>query len=354
MKRLIGCIIIFVSMGGYIFYASGHVILSSGIDTVKSQKVDQPEHTVDPKAVQKQKKYFGTAQEEAVTFYVQQNAHTNNTIARNGVLVRKPDARATVLICHGFMCDKDDIRFLRSIFADYNTLTFDFRAHGENIEGQCCTFGRDEAYDVIGAVKFIKSQPDLKDKPVIAYGFSMGAAASIIAQSMDNSLFTAAIWDCPFDSTENIIGRGIENLKITMFGHDFAIPCRSFLHKYAYNPYVQSLLKVALKAVAKMDATQVNTCIAPVNPAQAIKHVAIPCLIIGCRNDEKAPIEAVRSVYDGAAGYKRLWVTNGRRHFDSFFYNPEKYVYKVKQFIEKVLDDTLAHTQQQKITEDHN
>ena len=338
MKRIMGWITVFLGFQVYNSYA--HVILPEILGTVHSQELRE-----------KQKKYFGSAVEENITFQARQNSQTDKTIVRHAIILTKPEARATVLICHGFMCTKKDILCLRSIFSDYNTMIFDFRAHGENSENQCCTFGRDEAYDVMGAVQYIKSRPDLKNKPLIAYGFSMGAASSIIAQSLDNSLFDAAIWDCPFDSTQKIIGRAIENLKINLFGYDFAMPGRTFLNKYAYHPYIQSLLKAALKTVAKMDATQVNTCIAPVSPAEAIKHVAIPCLFIGCRDDEKSPIEAVRAVYDGAAGYKRLLITPGR-HFGSYFNSPERYAHKLRTFIEKVLDERIAQSVQQKIIED--
>lgn len=294
-------------------------------------------------------KYLYGKQEIPVVFYVKENDKSNRYIARKGHLLKKPDARATVLICHGFMCDKYDVRFLRFLFDNYNTFIFDMRAHGEVIEGQCCTFGRDEAYDVMGAAQFIKSQPDLKDKPLIVYGFSMGAASSILAQSMEPTLFTAAIWDCPFESSENLIARGLDRLRLNIWGYEFELPGKSLLQKYAYNDYVQSILKVVLKTVAKMDATQVVTCIVPIHPQEAIKKVTIPCLIIGCKNDDKAPQEAVQAVYNNAQGFKRLWITNGRRHFDSFFYNPEKYSYKINRFIEKLLDKQLPEKAQEKI-----
>ena len=97
-------------------------------------------------------------------------------------------------------------------------MTFDFRAHGEHCDGQRCTFGRDEHLDVITAAHFLKNHPHLKNKPVIVYGFSMGAVAAIEAQAKDNSLFSAMILDCPFDSSENIIKRSLESMQFTFFG----------------------------------------------------------------------------------------------------------------------------------------
>ncbi len=75
---------------------------------------------------------------ERVTLYSRESDETNNTITRRAVLVRYPNAQANIVISHGFMCNKFDVGFLRSLFPQgrFNFLTFDFRAHGEDIDGQ--------------------------------------------------------------------------------------------------------------------------------------------------------------------------------------------------------------------------
>lgn len=290
--------------------------------------------------------------EEQVNFTAKYGVDSNQRIVRKGILMRRPQAKAVVLICHGYMCNKDDVRFLRTMFQDYTTLTFDFRAHGESIQGQHCTLGSREKYDVMGAVDFIKSQPDLKDKPLIVYGFSMGAVASILAQAEMGNLFDAAIWDCPFDSTDNILSRSIDRLKITIGGYEFNLPGRSFLKKYAYNTYVQEILKAALKTIAKMDASVINTCVEPVDTVNAAKKICIPTLLVTCKNDTKAPVEAVTAVYNGMCGQKRLWLTDGRFHYDSYFYNPERYTHRVKKFIERFLDGSLKRLPHEGVWDD--
>lgn len=284
---------------------------------------------------------LGNTIEERVSFTVPLSDNSGERIERKGILVRRPYARAVVLICHGFMCTKDDVRFLRgTIFNDYTTLSFDFRAHGECTAGQVCTFGSTEKNDVIGAVEFIRSQPDLKNKPIIVYGFSMGAVASLLAQAERGDLFAGAIWDCPFDSTDEIIRRMLNQLNISIGGYEFAMPGKTFLQKYAYNPYIQDIIKKALRTLANMDSSTVKTLMMPINTVEQAKRISIPAYFIVCKKDTKAPVGAVRAVYRATKGYKRLWITNGRSHFDSFFYNPEAYVYRVVQFIEKVIDGT--------------
>jgi pimeloyl-ACP methyl ester carboxylesterase len=291
---------------------------------------------------------------ENVTIYAQEGPDSAKKIARKGILIRFKDAKATILVAHGFMCNKHDVGFLRNLFpyGKYNFLTFDFRAHGEETKGQFCTLGRDEAYDVIGAAKFLRAHPALKNKPLFAYAFSMGAVATIEAQAKDASLFDALILDCPFDSTENVLKKCLENVKFSFFGYEFNIPGRSILEKYAFHPYVQSIIKAFLKTVRYIDPRKVEMNIYPAYPVKSAQKISVPCFFIHCKQDEKVTINAVKSVYNNTAGPKMLWLTNGRNHYDSFFYNPEKYISNVRQFLDQVMLGQWKSPKDQKIIED--
>lgn len=274
---------------------------------------------------------------EKIVLHPQEGSSAQPGLTRNAWLFRKPDAKYTVLMCHGFMCCKTDIRFLKSLFfkdSKCNVMFIDFRAHGENAKDQICTFGRDEVYDILAAVDFIRHDPQLKKLPLISYALSMGAVASINAQSQHPDLFDGAIWDCPFDSTTALITRCIEHLKITVLGYSFELPGRSFLKKYAYNKQVQSVLKQALKTVASLDSCQIDTVMVPINTVEAASNITIPTFLITCKKDMKAPPAAVKQIYDALKGPKQLWITGGRGHYDSVFYNPEQYVEQVRAFVD--------------------
>jgi pimeloyl-ACP methyl ester carboxylesterase len=331
--RIIVPIIGILLIGEYLYSAAQKN--PSILDVLSSETVEASTQTY----LNMQSKYLKGGKLEYVTFSAQEAEDSEKMLARHGILYIRPNARGTVLVCHGFMCDKFDISFLRrTLFEDYNVMMFDFRAHGENVDNeQCCTFGRDEALDVIGAVNYLKSRKDIKDLPRIVYGFSMGAVAAIQAQATDQTLFSAMILDCPYDTSENVIKRSLENLKFTLFGYTFEMPGKALLEKFAFNSYVQSFLKALLKTVASLDATATRTQIFPLSPVESIRKISIPCLFIHCKNDEKVPVLAAQKLYENAQGFKRLWITNGRRHFDSIFYNPEKYVHKVNRFIDYVL-----------------
>lgn len=290
--------------------------------------------------------------EEHVSFFSRESVSSDKKLLRHGILMKRPNAQANVLICHGFMCDKYDVSFLHLVFRDYNTMTFDFRAHGDGTKDQCCTFGRNEAYDVIAAAQFMKNHPDLKSVPLIIYGFSMGAVATIIAGEIEKNLCQAMILDCPFDSSDKLLERGLSRVKMSFLGYEMGLPGCAMLKNYAYNSYVQSALKVILKTFAHMDSTQINTCLHPVYPEEAIKYIKVPVLIIGCINDDKAPEEAVKAIYDGAQGCKFLRIFDGRRHFDPIFFKLHEYIMTIEDFIRDFLDGSLSKKRRQKIVKD--
>lgn len=305
--------------------------------------------------VSQQDDYIKDAIVEKISLFPQENEQSNKRLQRNGFLVRYKEAQGTVLLCHGFMCDKHDLGFLRRIFphGKYNVMTYDFRAHGENTEGQCCTLGRDEAYDVLAAGNFLKHHPDLKDKPLFVYGFSMGAVAAIEAQAKDASLFNAMILDCPFESSEGVVQRSLDRAKISLFGYEFDLPGKSILKKYAFHPYVQSVVKFILKTVAKMDPRNINMFVYPIHPAKSIEKVNVPSLFIHCKRDEKVSVDAIKTIFNGsAAHYKVLWLTNGRGHFDSYFYSPEKYTSQVRSFLDLAMQGALSKQERKEIIED--
>lgn len=285
---------------------------------------------------------------ETVEIYPQKEADSDETIVRDGLLVCYKGAQATILICHGFMSDQHDSGILRRIFSGgkYNCMTFNFRAHGpkEQCKGQYCTLGRDEAFDVKAAVLFLQKYSLTKGKPIFAYGFSMGSVAAIQAQAKsNNTLFCAMILDCPFDSSQNIIRRSLNKVQISILGKKFEMPGVTFLRNYAFHPYVQSMVKSLLKAVASGDVRGIDTYICPITPSETIKQVSVPCFFIHCKKDEYMSLDAIKSMYAGVpALYKKLWITEGRWHFDSYFHNPEKYQQFVINFIEEILKGKAA------------
>ncbi len=296
----------------------------------------------------------GTVQER-IEIYPFKDDQEQARIKRHGILIKHPEAQATILISHGFMCDKYYAGSLHYIFphSKYNVMAFDFRAHGDEVDGQCCTFGRYEAYDVMAAAQFLKSHPDLLNQPIFLYGFSMGAVAALQAQARAGDLFAAMILDCPFDSSEKLMKKGLKKFKIGMLGYEFEVPGISYLEEYVFHPYVQMLVKYAFKPISTLDTKNIETNIMPVDSIEAIKKISVPCFLIHCKNDQHIPVSAIKELYDSAgSSVKWLWITNGRGHFDSIFYCPVAYSNNIRLFLDAILNKALIR--ESKILSDGN
>ncbi len=118
-----------------------------------------------------------------------------------GWLLKAPQNRMTVICAHGYRQNRlqQDVPLLAIARAlvdcGVNVLMFDFRNCGES-EGAITSVGLYEVRDVLGAVDFVRAQPDISQK-VVLFGFSMGAAVAILAGEQEPEV-TAVIADSPF------------------------------------------------------------------------------------------------------------------------------------------------------------
>jgi predicted alpha/beta hydrolase len=84
----------------------------------------------------------------------------------------------------------------------------------------------------------------------------------------------------------------------------------------------------------------------PFNPVELAQQITVPCFFIYCENDDKIPNDAVQNIYEAVNGPKVIWKTDGRNHFDSYFYNPELYAHMARSFVELVLHGALDDLQE--------
>lgn len=296
------------------------------------------------------KQYIKNIQLEEILFDSFVDQAQQALLQRRAFLIRRPQALGTVVMCHGYLGCKRDAIALQHLFPSYNILAFDFRAHGDDRDGQVSTIGRDEAFDVMGAVQIIKSDPLMADKPIIAFGYSMGAVSAIQAQAMHGGLFDAMILDCPYDSTDDAMRRGLDQkMQISLFGKKMNIPGKEFILNHMYDPYAQIITNFLFQAITKFDSKKVATKFVKVMPVESVQKITVPCFFIHCENDTKVPIHAVERLYNNKPGFKRLWITQGKSHFGSYQYNPELYWYKVNKFLTKLHLQDITTRQQEKI-----
>lgn len=184
----------------------------------------------------------------------------------------------------------------------YSVLLFELRGHGASGRSPV-TFGMREQGDVAGAVAFVRAQ----GAPQVAlFGFSTGAAASIMAAAADPSI-AAVIADSVFADFDQLLA-----LRIGAAGYAaYLVAWYAWLS--GYDPGSAS-------------------------PREAVARVAPrPLLIIHGDDDRVIPVSQSRLLYTAAANPNaELVIVRGARHTHSYETDPAAYVTKVAGFLRRV------------------
>lgn len=291
------------------------------------------------------KRYIDQLNIEPIELQVKESDSSSNKLQRAGFLATRPNALGTIIFCHGYTSSKHESFFFKTFFPNFNAVTFDFRAHGDLADGQYSTIGANEIYDVAAAVEFVKSHPELKDKPVIGFGFSMGAVSLIRAQARWNDLFDMLILDSPFDSSDDCMSRELDKkMTINVLGRSFRVPGKRLIMRSLYNERLSPIVRYIFKWITGFNPSQIATKYVRVAPVETASNVKVPCLFITCVKDNKVSVESVRNLYYAVdAPFKRLWITQGIKHCSAFLTSPEVYWYKLNKFVKKVLEKDMKN-----------
>lgn len=129
-----------------------------------------------------------------------------------GWYIPAEQAKGTVILCHGHASNKSKILCEADYFhaLGYNTLSFDFRAHG-NSDGNICTIGFRETNDLKAAYDFVAKG---NEKNIILWGVSMGAATILKAIPEHGLKPARVILECPFASLYDAIQGRLRSMHI--------------------------------------------------------------------------------------------------------------------------------------------
>ena len=91
--------------------------------------------------------------------------------------------KAVLVFAHGYLMNRSEWAALAAYAqrAGYACLVFDFHSHGKSDSGGIVTVGPSESWDVAAAVEYARSR--MPDTQIALIGSSMGAAASVLAQT---------------------------------------------------------------------------------------------------------------------------------------------------------------------------
>ena len=244
---------------------------------------------------------------------------TGDGITLKGWLI-KPLRRRThapgLIFCHGVGANKSDFTELAVSLSrrGYFVLLFDFRAHGES-GGSRTSLGYHEQKDIAAARTFLSTRPEVDQKRVGIYGFSMGGAAAILTAARHGG-FSALVVDSAFSSL-------LEQARDAITGF-YRLPSFPFLQLsvLGYELYFQTRVK-------------------NVSPKSVIGRISpVPILIIAGEGDSLIPTENGRRLFAAAGEPKELWLIRGAEHGGTLAAAGSVYEKRVGEFFDRYLKNT--------------
>lgn len=231
----------------------------------------------------------------------------------------------TIIIHNGYRADTAGMLKMVKFYSDdgYNVLLPDTRSHNSS-EGEYITFGYYEKDDLN---KWINQEATLNpNQDIILAGVSMGAATTMLSQTVPNPNVKAYIEDCGYTSLEQQL-RDTLHILTQYFEY---IPVLNWTDWYQKEGQLISKLNERnVKPILKFDLYDVS-------PLKSGAKSGIPKLFIHGDADTFIPPIAKDHLYANAIGYKEQLSVVGAGHALSFYLESELYKNTVRSFVKTV------------------
>jgi fermentation-respiration switch protein FrsA (DUF1100 family) len=218
-----------------------------------------------------------------------------------------------VVLCHGIWTGRRECLPLALRFraAGYNVLVFDFRAHGMS-EGRFTSVGHHETNDVLGAVAYLKSRPEVDTQRIGVIGFSMGAAATIQAAARCTDI-AAVVADSAYAAF------------LDAAHYSFSVVTR--VPQFVVAPMAVRWAKW----IVHVDPSQLR-------PIDVIARIAPrPVFITHGTLDEIVPVRHAHTLFAAAEEPKELWIVPDAHHVGARDADTDAYFVKVETFLRAAL-----------------
>jgi len=219
-----------------------------------------------------------------------------------------PDSKRGVILSHGITYTLfGSVKYMK-IFRDlgFNILIYDLRNHGKS-GGRNSTFGYYERHDLQALTSWMFQKLG-GDAVIGTHGESMGAGITIMHAAIDPRL-SFVIEDCSYSNLNDLFGYRVKK--------DYHLPSFPLIP-------LSSLMSKLLTGM-RFEAVQ---------PAEEIKKISAPVLLIHGADDDFIPTRQVYELYENKInGPRKLYVAPNAAHAESFWNNQEEYTRVVTDFL---------------------
>ena len=211
----------------------------------------------------------------------------------------------TLFILHGWTRTRlkyiDQIKFF--VDSGYHVFAYDQLAHGDSDKG-LVTFGESEGLDLILAVEFSKSIPEINQDKLGVVGFSLGTGTAIFAAALsDKPIFKAMILEGAF-ATSFDVG---ETILVNCFG--------KVVGKFVGRAFFT--LGTQIWSLGKFKHADTAQTIAKIK--------GVPIMIIRGKNDALVPPESAEKLIKAANEPVEVWIHEQGRHTKAYSTYPTEY-----------------------------
>lgn len=221
-------------------------------------------------------------------------------------------SRATIILSHGYGADQDQMLPWASFLhkAGFSVFTYDMRGYGRS--GGSITFGALEQRDLISAVNYLVSRPDVDKGKIGALGFSLGGATTIMAVARDIRI-KAVVDDSGYADIRHWFGDSL--------GEALRHPSEPFS--------ALSLRMIEWRTGIDADALRPDATIALISPR--------PVFIIQGTADTVLATRNSRENFAAAKQPKELWWVEGANHGQTLQKAGSTYTRRVVTFFQSSL-----------------
>ncbi len=225
---------------------------------------------------------------------------STDEISLSGWFIPNNKTGLTIIIMHGYPADKANLLGIAEFLAkDFNVLLFDFRSFGKS-EGKYTTAGYLERSDLLGAIEYLEKKKNITK--IGLYGFSLGGAVALMTNH--------------------------KNIKAV--ATDSAYARLSHMVQHIYSPFL--FLKYPLAFLTKLYGMLfLGINIDGVNPAENIKEIKVPMLLIHAGQDSQIPVSEAYLLHD-ANRNSELWIVKNADHGMTHAVNTKEYEKRVIGF----------------------